>query len=109
MSYSKLFSFLILPLALLISACNTHEENTIPVLSWYVFNEKSGAFKDAAQNCSEASFGRYRLILTPLPSDADQQREQLVRRLTAKDQVIDIIGMDVIWTAEFAQAGWILP
>jgi multiple sugar transport system substrate-binding protein len=44
-----------------------------------------------------------------LPADADQQREQLVRRLAAGDSDIDIIGMDVIWTAEFAEAGWILP
>ena len=44
-----------------------------------------------------------------LPSDADQQREQLVRRLGAEDDSIDIIGMDVIWTAEFANAGWIKP
>ena len=42
-----------------------------------------------------------------LPTDADQQRELLVRRLAAEDTDIDIIGMDVIWTAEFAEAGWI--
>jgi len=30
-----------------------------------------------------------------------------VRRLAAEDSDIDIIGMDVIWTAEFAQAKWI--
>jgi multiple sugar transport system substrate-binding protein len=44
----------------------------------------------------------------PLPPDADQQREQVARRLAASDRDIDIIGMDVIWTAEFAEAGWIL-
>ena len=45
--------------------------------------------------------------MVPIPADADQQREQLVRRLAAKDSDIDLIGMDVIWTAEFANAGWI--
>ena len=40
---------------------------------------------------------------------ADAQREQLVRRLGAEDPSIDILGMDVIWTAEFANAGWIQP
>ena len=44
-----------------------------------------------------------------LPIDATQQREQLVRRLAAKDSTVDLIGMDVIWTAEFANAGWIRP
>jgi multiple sugar transport system substrate-binding protein len=55
------------------------------------------------------SGGAYRIELAPLPVDADQQREQLVRRLAAEDRDIDIIGMDVIWTPEFAAAGWILP
>lgn len=55
------------------------------------------------------SAGRYIIAVTPLPTDADQQREQLVRRLAAADPDIDLIGMDVIWTAEFAEAGWILP
>ena len=32
-----------------------------------------------------------------------------MRRLAAEDSSIDLIGMDVIWTAEFAEAGWILP
>ncbi len=81
----------------------------IPRLSWYVFDERSGAFEQAAAYCTQASHGRYEIVFTPLPSDADQQREQLVRRLAAGDSDIDIIGMDVIWTAEFAQAGWILP
>ena len=39
-----------------------------------------------------------------LPTDANAQRELVVRRLAAKDSDIDIIGMDVIWTAEFAEA-----
>ena len=51
----------------------------------------------------------YTIDIALLPTDADQQREQLVRRLAAGDDSIDIIGMDVIWTAEFAEAGWILP
>jgi multiple sugar transport system substrate-binding protein len=78
-------------------------------LRWYVFDEPSGAFAEVAQRCAQASGGAYRLEITPLPADADQQREQLVRRLAARDIDIDIIGMDVIWTAEFAEAGWILP
>ncbi|MCW2620738.1 MAG: ABC-type sugar transport system, periplasmic component, partial [Frankiales bacterium] len=42
-----------------------------------------------------------------LPTNPDGQREQLVRRLASADSSIDLIGMDVTWTAEFAQAGWI--
>jgi len=81
----------------------------IPRLRWYAFDEPSGAFEQAARRCADASQGRYRIELAPLPTSADQQREQLVRRLSAGDPDIDIIGMDVIWTAEFAAAGWVLP
>ncbi len=81
----------------------------LPVLNWYVFDEPSGAYAEAARRCSEASGGAYRIVLQPLPADADRQREQLVRRLAAGDSAIDIIGMDVIWTPELAAARWILP
>jgi multiple sugar transport system substrate-binding protein len=60
-----------------------------------------------AKSCSDASNGSYTINFEFLPADADSQREQLVRRLGAEDDSIDIIGMDVIWTGEFANAGWI--
>jgi multiple sugar transport system substrate-binding protein len=90
-------------------ACDGSGRAETPVLKWYVFQEQSGAFVQAASRCSDAAGGAYRIETSPLPTDADQQREQLVRRLAAGDPDIDIVGMDVIWTAEFAEAGWILP
>lgn len=81
----------------------------VTLLRWYVFAEPSGAFAAAAERCSQQSEETFRVELVALPADADQQREQLVRRLAARDSDIDIIGMDVIWTPEFAAAGWILP
>ena len=92
-----------------LAGCADQPEQAIPNLRWYVFDEPSGAFAQAAQNCTGAAQDRYRIELAALPADADQQREQLVRRLAARDPDIDIIGMDVIWTAEFAAAGWVLP
>ncbi len=80
-----------------------------PVLSWYIFPEPSGSFAHAASVCSKASGGRYSIALNVLPTDADGQRQQLVRRLAAHDSSIDIIGMDVTYTPEFAGAGWIRP
>ena len=99
----------LLVLAALSNACQNEPAPPQPMLSWYVFDERSGAFREAAETCSQQSGGRYKIQISALPSDADQQREQLVRRLAAADPTIDIIGMDVIWTAEFAEAGWILP
>ena len=44
-----------------------------------------------------------------LPKDADGQRLQHARRLNGNDRTLDIMGMDVTWTSEFATAGWALP
>lgn len=89
-----------------LAACGGGGESGSRTLNWYVFDEPGGSFTEAAANCSTDS---YRVEVQVLPSDADQQREQLVRRLAANDSSIDLIGMDVIWTAEFAEAGWIVP
>lgn len=93
-----------------LAACgSSSDEGSTPVLKWYIYDEPSGAFTDAATSCTEQSEGRYSIEFTPLPASADEQREQIARRLAAGDSDLDILGMDVIWTAEFAKAGWILP
>ncbi|HEU4905266.1 MAG TPA: ABC transporter substrate-binding protein [Solirubrobacterales bacterium] len=78
-------------------------------LSWFVAIQPGGTIEQVAKRCSQESGGRYRVEPEFLPTDASQQREQLVRRLGADDSSIDIVGMDVIWTGEFANAGWVEP
>ena len=78
-------------------------------LRWFVGQESSGAYRQAAQRCTDSSAGRYEISLQPLPSSSDAQREELVRRLAARDRTVDLLGLDVIWTAEFAEAGWLRP
>ena len=78
-------------------------------VNWYVFNEPGGGYDAAVANCNKQAAGRYKINYVKLPTDSDQQRELIVRRLAAKDSDIGVIGMDVNWTAEFAEAGWILP
>lgn len=91
-----------------LAACGGSSKGPATINIW-VFNEPSGSFKDAAKRCSAASNGRYEIALNALSNNADQQRQSLVRRLAAKDSSIDIAGMDVVWTAEFAAAGWVKP
>lgn len=92
----------------LLAACGG-DDGGPPVINWYAFDEPGGSFDAAAEACTEQADGRYRIEVNDLPADANQQREQLVRRLAAEDSSIDLMGMDVIWTAEFANAGWLLP
>lgn len=77
-------------------------------LTWFAAIQPGGAYEKIVERCNEQSGGRYEIQLESLPSDANQQREQLVRRLGAEDDQIDIMAMDVIWTAEFANAGWLV-
>ena len=50
-----------------------------------------------------------RVTLLLLPEAANDQLAQLVANLQAKSDLYDVIDMDVIWTAEFASNGWIIP
>ncbi len=93
--------------ALVVSACGDDESGGPTELSFFIFNEPSGILPKIADSCSKSSNGEYTVSFEYLPNEADQQREQLVRRLGAEDSSIDIMGMDVIWTGEFANAGWV--
>jgi multiple sugar transport system substrate-binding protein len=96
-------------LALAVAACGSDEDSGKGVdLNWFVATQPGGSIQEVAKRCTEESNGEYTINVELLPTDASQQREQLVRRLGAKDSTVDLIGMDVIWTAEFANAGWVL-
>jgi len=96
--------------ALAISACGDGGGGSARAqLTWFIFNEPSNAPQQIADKCSKESNGAYDITFEYLPSQADQQREQLVRRLGAEDDSLDLLGMDVVWTGEFANAGWLRP
>ncbi|MBT3150411.1 ABC transporter substrate-binding protein [Streptomyces sp. CHD11] len=95
-------------LASALAACGGDEDaSSRPTLNWYNFPDDSGALQQAADRCGRDSGGRYRISYNKLPRAADGQRQQLVRRLAAEDDSLDILGLDVTWTAEFAEARWI--
>jgi len=100
---------IVVAVASLLAACGGDGGGTggTPTLNWYVFHEPSGSFQNAAASCSAASGGAYNIKIQELPTAADGQRQQLVRRSAAKDSSLDILGLDVVWEAEFAEAGWI--
>ncbi|GAA2685256.1 ABC transporter substrate-binding protein [Nonomuraea recticatena] len=50
-----------------------------------------------------------KVTLLELPEAADEQRAQLVANLQARSDRYDVLGLDVVWTAEFADNGWIIP
>jgi multiple sugar transport system substrate-binding protein len=93
-----------------LSACTSASAGTGPVsLNFYLYPDTSGATNSAISNCNAQSGGKYTISYQMLPQASDGQRQQLVRRLAAHDPSIDIMGLDVTWEAEFAEAGWIVP
>ncbi|MBW9206865.1 extracellular solute-binding protein [Mumia sp. zg.B17] len=95
-----------------------------PTLTWYINPDVSnldpyvtgedgkqtpGGQAYLAMKCAKESNGAYDIKVQLLPNDASQQREQLVRRLAAKDTSIDLMSLDPAFTAEFANAGFLEP
>jgi multiple sugar transport system substrate-binding protein len=89
-----------------VAACGSGSKGPATI-NLYNYPEPSNSFQKAADDCSKQSNGQYKIKLNVLPSAADAQRTNLVRRLAAKDSAIDLMTMDVIWAPEFAAAGWI--
>jgi len=79
-----------------------------PTLTWYAMPDNGGA-ATRAQQCADASGGAYKVDIETLPANATGQREQMVRRLAARDSSIDVVSVDVVFTAEFANAGFLRP
>src|ERR1700755_787419 len=92
----------------LLSACGGSSGEP-PQLTFFVAIQPGGTIEATAERCTKEADGKYTIKPELLPNNATQSREQLVRRLGAKDSSIDIIGLDVILTSEFANAGWIAP
>ena len=90
-----------------VPACGARDDGR--VISFYTPAGDAATFTAVAQRCTDQLGGRFAIRHFSLPRSTDDQRIQLARRLSADDHTVDIIAMDVIWTAEFAEAGWVLP
>ena len=49
-----------------------------------------------------------KVSMIELPEAADAQRSGFVTNLQAKSDKYDVLGIDVVWTAEFAKSGWLV-
>jgi multiple sugar transport system substrate-binding protein len=96
----------------MLAACGA--ESGKPTLTWYINPDPNpppdfeGAFGQAgiAERCST---DEYDVEVQLLPTSASEQRIQLLRRLAADDPNIDLMSLDPVFTAEFSEAGFLLP
>ncbi len=89
-----------------LAACGSGGDAAVPTLTWYT-NPDAGGQAEIARRCSEAAGGAYEIETARLPRDANAQREQLIRRLAAEDDSIDLMSLDPPFIPEFAQAGFL--
>ena len=96
--------------ASVVLACGSgHWGRTGLVISFYTPATDAATFTEVARRCNEQFGGRFTIQHVSLARSPDQQRLQYARRLTGNDRTLDVMGLDVVWTAEFAEAGWALP
>jgi multiple sugar transport system substrate-binding protein len=75
-------------------------------VTWCIGKDTTGAFAEMVTRFNK-QYPKAHAKLLELPTSADQQRAQLIQRLRAKSPECDVLGMDVVWTAEFAGQNWL--
>ena len=65
------------------------------------------AVAQMARSAIAALGDEYDIEIQLLPASATDQRTQLARRLAAKDSSTDLMSLDPVFVAEFANAGWL--
>jgi multiple sugar transport system substrate-binding protein len=89
--------------------------SSVPTLTWYInpdvgnLDPSLGGQATLAKECTDAANGKYTIEVQMLPTDASAQREQLIRRLAAKDSSIDLMSNDPPFIAEASNAGFLAP
>ena len=103
----RMLAVVMASLTAVVSGCTSGPDAR--TVSLYTPASETGTFTAVAKRCNEQLGGKFRIQHFALPKGADDQRLQLARRITGNDHTLDIMAMDVVWTAEFAEAGWALP
>nr|WP_269893127.1 ABC transporter substrate-binding protein [Mycobacterium hippophais] len=93
--------------ASVVSACGSDGGGN--VINLYTSANELATFSALAKRCEAQLDNGFSIRQISLPKSADEQRLQLARRLTGNDKTLDLMAMDVVWTPEFAEAGWIVP
>jgi len=90
------------------SAGTAPPTNGIGPITFAIGKDNSGWLQGVITGWNER-YPSQKVTLLLLPQASNDQLAQLVANLQAKSDEYDVIDMDVIWTAEFASNGWIIP
>jgi len=82
--------------------------NGIGPITLAIGKDNSGWLQGVITNWNQR-YPNQKVTLLLLPEASNDQLAELVANLQARSDEYDVIDMDVIWTAEFASNGWIIP
>lgn len=89
---------------------NTTEKSKGPVKLVYARGKDvTGANLKLVAKFNELNKGKIEVSFVEMPADSGKQHDQYVTVFNAKGTDYDVFDADVIWPAEFAQAGYALP
>jgi len=89
-------------------ACGSEEATTRLTFSGSALGPEADVVRRQLARFAERHPG-VRVELQVTPDSADQRHQLYVQWLNAHAPTPDVLQLDVIWIAEFAAAGWILP
>ena len=106
----------VLSAALLVAGCSSSSksnstsggDNARGPITFVTGKDNSGTLPYIAKQWN-AAHPTEKVTITQQSDQADQQLSDLQQHFEAKDSGYDVVTVDVVWTAEFAAKGWIVP
>ncbi|RZT24134.1 ABC transporter substrate-binding protein [Fictibacillus sp. BK138] len=107
-----------LALSLVLAACSDKEEGSSnsgggdkdeKVKIVYARGKDDTQGTTAMVEAFEKKYPNIDVEFKEMPADTGKQHDQYVTSFNANSDEIDVIDLDVIWPAEFAQAGFLMP
>lgn len=86
-------------------SCAKSGEKTI---TWAVGKDPTGRHQALIEKFQQKHPG-VKVKLLEMPESSSAQHDAYVTYLASGDKSIDVYSIDIIWPAEFARAGWLLP
>ncbi len=120
LKWTSLFSILLV-LSLILAACSSNEDNGSSgngdenksedeqVTIVYARGQDATKATDEIIKAFEKEHPNINVEYREMPSDTGAQHDAYVTALNGKSSEIDVMDLDVVWPAEFAQAGYVLP
>ena len=89
-----------------LSAMALAEEHEPVTIEWMSLTDSTG-FPDALVEAFEAEYPWITVEINYIPGNTDDVKKALITSMVAQDSNPDVFLTDVVWTGQFAAAGWI--